>query len=129
LKKTLQKIVFATKEKIVFPQITLTQGDEMVYKSNATLQTLPTLRSEQTEVYKFDSTPESTLNLRADQWIMVEEALLEQANIQYHISQENYTFRRWEQAQYTYDKASELETLAKAVGIVIELLQANKENA
>lgn len=101
----------------------------MVYKSNATLQTLPTLRSEQTEVYKFDSTPESTLNLRADQWIMVEEALLEQANIQYHISQENYTFRRWEQAQYTYDKACELETLAKAVGVVIELLQANKENA
>lgn len=101
----------------------------MIYTSNAPLQTLPNLRSEQTEVYKFDATPETTLNLRADQWIMVEEALLEQANIQYHISQDNYTFQRWEQAQYTYDKASELETLAKLVGSVIELLQANKENA
>lgn len=100
----------------------------MIYKSDSPLQTQSNLRSQQSEVYKFDATPEATLVLRADQWILVEEALMEQANIQYHISQENYAFQRWEQAQYTYDKASELETLAKAVGIAIELLQANKEN-
>jgi hypothetical protein len=121
--------VFRIVKKIVFPDITTQQGEIMIYTSNAPLQTQSNLCSEQTEVYKFDATPESTLNLRADQWILVEEALMEQANIQYHVSQENYTFRRWEKAQYTYDKACELETLAKAVGIVIELLQANKENA
>jgi hypothetical protein len=100
----------------------------MIYKSDSPLQTQSNLRSQQSEVYKFDATPEATLVLRADQWILVEEALMEQANIQYHISQENYAFQRWEQAQYTYDKASELEALAKSVGSVIELLQANKEN-
>jgi hypothetical protein len=121
--------VFHIVKKIVFPHITTQQGEIMIYTSNAPLQTQSNLCSEQTEVYKFDATPETTLNLRADQWILVEEALMEQANIQYHISQDNYTFQRWEQAQYTYDKACELEALAKSVGSVIELLQANKENA
>lgn len=101
----------------------------MIDTFNATLQTQSNLRSEQSPVYTFDSVPFGILSLRSDHLIMVEEALFEQANIQYHISQTNYSAQRFEQATYTYDKASELEALAKKVGSVIESLQANsKEN-
>ena len=96
----------------------------MLDTSNAPLQTLPKLRSEQSPVSTFDSLPYGVLSLRSDHLILIEEALFEQANIQYHISQSNYSAQRHAQANQTYDKASELEALAKKVGSVIESLQA-----
>lgn len=84
------------------------------------------------DIFNVVPTPETTLQMRVDQWILVEEALMEQASIQYAISQRTYALSRFENANYTYDKASELESLAKKVGSVIESLQANtnakKEN-
>lgn len=97
----------------------------MIDTFNSTLQTQSNLRSEQSPVYTFDSLPYGVLSLRSDHLILLEEALFEQANIHYHISQMNYSAQRHEQANQTYDKASELETLAKKVGSVIESLQAN----
>lgn len=107
--------------------------------SNAPLHIQSLDCSEQTDLYTsnvdiFDvvPTPKTTLDLRADQWILVEEALMEQASIQYSLSQRTYALSRFENATYLYDKASELEDLAKKVGSVIESLQANnnapKEN-
>lgn len=101
----------------------------MIDTSNALLQIQSSSRSQQTPVYTFDSVPFGILSLRSDHLIMVEEALLEQASIQYHISQANYSAQRFEQAGYTYDKACELETLAKKVGSVIESLQANTKES
>lgn len=97
----------------------------MLYTSNAPLQTQSNLRSEQTDLYKFNAMPQQALFLRADQWILVEEALMEQAAIQYHISQKHYAINNFDKANHLYDKATELEALAKKVGSVIELLQAN----
>ena len=101
----------------------------MIDTSNAVLQTQSNLRSEQSPVYTFDSFPFGILSLRADHLILLEEALFEQANIHYHISQMNYSAQRHEQANQTYDKASELEALAKKVGSVIESLQANTKES
>lgn len=123
--KNFTNVVFDVVKKIAFPEITPKKGDRMIDTFNSTLQTQSNLRSEQSPVYTFDSLPYGVLSLRSDHLILLEEALFEQANIHYHISQMNYSAQRFEQATQTYDKASELETLAKKVGSVIESLQAN----
>jgi hypothetical protein len=80
------------------------------------------------DIFNAEITPETSVTFRADQWILIEEALMQQASVQFAVSQRTYALNRFDQAGYTFDKATELEALAQKVGLAIESLQANKEN-
>ena len=69
--------------------------------------------------------PVASLTLRPDQWILIEEALMQQSQILYDISGRNYDRGDYETAVNVWDKCQELESLAHKVGSVIESLQAN----
>lgn len=94
-----------------------------------TLQIQSSVSSERTNFTHSIELPIGSVSLRADQWILIEEALMEQSQILYDISGRNYDKRDYEQSAYLFDKSKELESLAQRVGSVIESLQANsKEN-
>lgn len=89
-----------------------------------TLHKQSLVQSERTNFTQSIQLPVASLTLRPDQWILIEEALLEQSAILYHISDRNYRRGDHDQAIYLWDKQKELETLANKVADVIESLQA-----
>ena len=95
-----------------------------------TLHNQSLVQSERTDFTHSIELPIASLALRPDQWILIEEALLEQSAILYHISDRNYRKGDHDRAIYLWDKQKELETLANKVADVIESLQAKtvKEN-
>jgi hypothetical protein len=66
----------------------------------------------------------ASLELRNDQWILIEEALYERSALLHDISGINQDAGRTELASFCWDKHKEFEYLAKKVADVIDSLQA-----
>ena len=66
----------------------------------------------------------ASLELRNDQWILIEEALYERSAILHDLSGANQDKGDHTRASFLWDKHKEVESLAKKVGDVIDSLQA-----